>query len=62
MQTFMRHFDGSLQCAKELFDEDAIGCPFKIVSVLADPLPPSVGHNSAGLLSDMSGLNVDEVR
>ena len=61
MQAFMRRFDAPLVHAKQALDRGAIGRPFKIVSVLEDPLPPPDGYNSPGLLSDMAVHNVDEV-
>ena len=61
MQAFMRRFDAPLLYAKELLDQGAIGAPFKIVSVLEDPLPPPVGYNSSGLLADMAVHNIDEI-
>jgi myo-inositol 2-dehydrogenase/D-chiro-inositol 1-dehydrogenase len=61
MQAFMRRFDAALLHAKKLLDQGAIGAPFKIVSVLEDPLPPPPGYSSAGLLADMSVHNIDEI-
>lgn len=61
MQAFMRRFDAPLLFAKELVDRGAIGTPFKIVSVLEDPVPPPDGYNSSGLLSDMAVHNIDEI-
>lgn len=62
MQAFMRRFDEPLRHAKSLLDQGIIGTPFKIVSVLEDPVPPPDGYSSAGLLPDMAVHNVDEVR
>ncbi|MDP6038459.1 MAG: Gfo/Idh/MocA family oxidoreductase [Candidatus Latescibacteria bacterium] len=61
MQAFMRRFDAPLLKAKELLEQNAIGEIFKIVSILEDPVPPPVGYNSPGLLTDMSVHNVDEI-
>jgi myo-inositol 2-dehydrogenase / D-chiro-inositol 1-dehydrogenase len=61
MQAFMRRFDAPLLYAKGLLDQGVIGAPFKIVSVLEDPLPPPQGYNSSGLLSDMAVHNIDEI-
>ncbi len=62
MQAFMRRFDAPLLHVKSLLDQGAIGTPFKIVSVLEDPVPPPDGYSSAGVLPDMAVHNVDEVR
>ncbi len=61
MQAFMRRFDAPLQAAKNALDQGAIGTPFKIVSVLEDPVPPPDGYHSAGLLLDMAVHNADEI-
>ena len=61
MLAFMRRFDAPLLKAKALLEQNAIGNVFKIVSVLEDPIPPPVGYNSAGLLSDMAVHNCDEI-
>ncbi len=61
MQAFMRRFDAPLLWAKALLDQGAIGAPFKIVSILEDPVPPPEGYNSSGLLSDMAVHNIDEI-
>ena len=61
MQAFMRRFDGPLSCAKEHIDSGVIGTPFKIVSILEDPVPPPAGYNSPGLLADMAVHNIDEI-
>jgi len=61
MQAFMRRFDMPLLHAKKLLEQEAIGTPFKIVSVLEDPLPPPRGYTSPGLLSDMAVHNIDEI-
>ncbi len=61
MQAFMRRFDDPLTHTKTLLDQNSIGVPFKIVSVLEDPLPPPVGYNSPGILPDMAVHNIDEV-
>ena len=61
MQAFMRRFDGPLLYAKEYIDRGAIGTPFKIVSILEDPVPPPAGYNSPGLLADMAVHNIDEI-
>lgn len=61
MQAFQRRYDAALQAGKRLLDGGAIGTPFKVVSVLEDPLPPPEGYQSPGLLPDMSVHNVDEV-
>ena len=61
MQAFMRRFDPPLQLAKEVIDKHRIGLPFKIVSVLEDPLPPPQGYRSPGILPDMAIHNIDEV-
>ena len=61
MLAFMRRFDAPLLKAKALLDQKSIGNVFKIVSVLEDPIPPPVGYNSAGLLSDMAVHNCDEI-
>ena len=61
MQAFMRRFDAPLLWAKALLDQDAIGVPFKIVSILEDPVPPPKGYNSSGILSDMAVHNIDEI-
>ena len=61
MQAFMRRFDAPLLYAKECIDQGVVGTPFKIVSVLEDPLPPPVGYNSSGLLADMAVHNIDEI-
>ena len=61
MQAFMRRFDAPLIKAKELLEQKAIGEIFKITSVLEDPIPPPVGYNSPGLLTDMSVHNIDEI-
>ena len=60
MQAFMRRFDEPLCHAKALLDGNAVGAPFKVVSVLEDPHPPPVGYNSPGILPDMSVHNIDE--
>ena len=60
MLAFMRRFDEPLQELKNLLDQGFIGTPFKIVSVLEDPVPPPVGYSSPGLLKDMAVHNVDE--
>lgn len=60
MLAFMRRFDAPLQRAKERLTGGTIGKPFKIVSVLEDPLPPPEGYNSPGLLLDMAVHNIDE--
>lgn len=60
MQAFMRRFDEPLLHAKSLLDRNAIGDPFKVVSVLEDPHPPPVGYNSPGIVPDMAVHNVDE--
>ncbi len=60
MLAFMRRFDQPLQAVKNLLDQGCIGTPFKIVSVLEDPVPPPVGYSSPGLLADMAVHNVDE--
>ncbi|MCY4606272.1 MAG: Gfo/Idh/MocA family oxidoreductase [Gemmatimonadetes bacterium] len=61
MQAFMRRFDAPLLWAKALLDRGAIGAPFKIVSILEDPVPPPEGYNSSGILSDMAVHNIDEI-
>jgi predicted dehydrogenase len=61
MQAFMRRFDAPLRHARALLEAGRIGTPFKIVSVLEDPLPPPVGYNSPGILTDMAVHNADEV-
>jgi len=61
MQAFMRRFDAPLRHAKEKLEQGIIGTPFKIVSVLEDPVPPPDGYNSPGLLADMAVHNIDEV-
>ena len=61
MQAFMRRFDAPLLFVKERLDQGVIGPPFKIVSILEDPLPPPEGYNSSGLLSDMAVHNIDEI-
>jgi myo-inositol 2-dehydrogenase/D-chiro-inositol 1-dehydrogenase len=61
MQAFMRRFDAPLLKAKELLEQKAIGEVFKITSILEDPIPPPVGYNSPGLLTDMSVHNIDEI-
>lgn len=61
MQAFMRRFDEPLRYARSLLEENRIGTPFKVVSVLEDPIPPPVGYNSPGLLRDMAVHNIDEV-
>ena len=61
MQAFMRRFDAPLLRAKALLDQGAIGAPFKIVSILEDPVPPPEGYNSSGILSDMAVHNIDEI-
>jgi predicted dehydrogenase len=60
MQAFQRRFDEPLRLAKGLLDQGAVGRPFKIISVLEDPVPPPDGYQSPGLLADMSVHNVDE--
>ncbi len=60
MQAFMRRFDEPLLHAKSLLDGNAIGAPFKVVSVLEDPHAPPVGYSSPGILPDMAVHNVDE--
>ena len=60
MQAFMRRFDEPLRHAKSLLDRNAIGAPFKAVSVLEDPHPPPVGYNSPGIVPDMAVHNIDE--
>ena len=62
MQAFMRRFDAPLLWAKVLLDQGAIGAPFKIVSILEDPVSPPEGYNSSGILSDMAVHNIDEIR
>jgi len=61
MQAFMRRFDVPLQYAKQRLDSGVIGTPFKIVSVLEDPLPPPKGYKSPGLVADMAVHNIDEI-
>ena len=61
MQAFMRRFDAPLLWAKALLDQGAIGAPFKIISILEDPVPPPEGYNSSGILSDMAVHNIDEI-
>ena len=61
MQAFMRRFDAPLLWAKALLDRGTIGTPFKIVSILEDPVPPPDGYNSSGLLADMAVHNIDEI-
>ena len=61
MQAFMRRFDAPLLWAKALLDQGAIGAPFKIVSILEDPVPPPTGYSSPGLLADMAVHNIDEI-
>lgn len=61
MQAFMRRFDEPLQRVKQLLEQDRIGRPFKVVSVLEDPLPPPDGYASPGILPDMAVHNIDEV-
>ena len=61
MQAFMRRFDAPLLWAKALLGRGAIGTPFKIVSILEDPVPPPDGYDSSGLLSDMAVHNIDEI-
>ncbi|MEE3259927.1 MAG: Gfo/Idh/MocA family oxidoreductase [Candidatus Latescibacterota bacterium] len=61
MQAFMRRFDAPLLCAKEQLDRGTVGTPFKMVSILEDPLPPPQGYNSSGLLPDMAVHNIDEI-
>ncbi len=61
MQAFMRRFDAPLLWTKDLLDQGAIGAPFKIVSILEDPVPPPEGYNSSGILSDMAVHNIDEI-
>ena len=58
MQAFMRRFDAPLLRAKALLDQGAIGAPFKIVSILEDPVPPPEGYNSSGILSDMARYTI----
>ena len=60
MQAFMRRFDEPLLHAKSLLDRNAVGDPFKVVSVLEDPHPPPVGYNSPGIVPDMAVHNIDE--
>jgi len=60
MQAFQRRFDEPLRLGRRLVGEGTIGRPFKVVSVLEDPLPPPEGYQSPGLLADMSVHNVDE--
>jgi len=60
MQAFQRRFDEPLRRARELVRQGAAGRPFKVVSVLEDPVPPPDGYQSPGLLADMSVHNVDE--
>ncbi len=60
MQAFMRRFDEPLRHAKSLLDRQAVGNPFKVVSVLEDPHPPPVGYNSPGIVPDMAVHNIDE--
>ena len=57
----MRRFDAPLLWAKAMLDKGAIGAPFKIVSILEDPVPPPEGYNSSGILSDMAVHNIDEI-
>lgn len=61
MQAFMRRYDAPLQYARQMLQEGRIGTPFKIVSVLEDPVPPPEGYSSPGLLPDMSVHNIDEI-
>ncbi len=61
MLAFQRRFDAPLGFAKQLLGENAIGSPFKFVSILEDSRPPPVGYDSPGLLPDMSVHNIDEV-
>ncbi|MBI2951722.1 Gfo/Idh/MocA family oxidoreductase, partial [bacterium] len=61
MQAFMRRFDEPLRYARALLKEGRIGRPFKVVSVLEDPIPPPAGYNSPGVLTDMAVHNADEV-
>ena len=60
MQAFQRRFDEPLLRAKELVAGGTIGRPFRVFSVLEDPVPPPDGYQSPGLLADMSVHNVDE--
>ncbi len=61
MQAFMRRFDPPLQLAKDVIEKHRIGRPFKIVSVLEDPLPPPESYRSPGIVLDMAIHNIDEV-
>lgn len=61
MQAFMRRFDAPLLRVREMLEQGVVGTPFKVVSVLEDPLPPPDGYNSPGLLLDMAVHNIDEV-
>ncbi len=61
MQAFMRRFDPPLQLARDVIEKHRIGHPFKIVSVLEDPLPPPESYRSPGILPDMAIHNIDEV-
>ena len=61
MLAFMRRFDAPLIHAKSLLASGAVGRPFKVVSVLEDPLPPPDGYSSPGILPDMAVHNIDEV-
>lgn len=61
MQAFMRRFDDPLNHTKNLLEAGSIGNPFKVVSVLEDPIPPPEGYNSPGILPDMAVHNIDEV-
>lgn len=61
MLAFMRRFDGPLQMAKDLLEQNSIGRVFKYVSILEDPIPPPDGYSSPGLLIDMSVHNIDEI-
>ncbi len=60
MQAFMRRFDEPLRYVRLLLKEGRIGTPFKVVSVLEDPIPPPAGYHSPGILSDMAVHNADE--
>ena len=60
MQAFMRRFDKPLQHAKALLKKGEIGTPFKVVSILEDPIPPPEGYYSPGILPDMAVHNIDE--
>jgi len=61
MQAFMRRFDAPLLAARAALARGLIGVPFKVVSVLEDPIPPPRGYTRPGLRSDMAVHNIDEV-